>query len=180
MNDKIRRILFILGAVLVLSLTAVFGYLGFTGEKILERMSLTYTDEITVADGSLESVNSGVEFRNEDATSCRMYIKWGDQGTDYGFVSVVKIVAPSGKVAAYASGDRADLDMQFPLEEKGIYKISSEYYADAYALRDAFLRLDPGSEEIRIEDDGSFDGFDFKGGDGHWSQKYDIRIITSK
>lgn len=179
MNKKAKSVLFVIGAVVILALIVIFGYLGFTGDKIVDRMTLSYTDSVTMKNGELEEVHSGAEFINEDATKCRMNLKWGDDSQDYSILTIVKVTAPSGKTACWVTGDRGDFELEFDLEEKGTYKISSMYFADGNKFRDACFEVDPQSS-ITLEEDGSFDGFVFSGKDGKWNQKFDIQIVTFK
>jgi len=179
MNKKTKCVVIAAGAAVLLGLTVLFGYLGFMGKKVSDRIILSYTDEITMNDGEIEATSSEVKFENKEVSDCDMEIQWGEDTEDYDFLSMVKVIAPSGKVACYVTGDKGDMRCEFPLEEKGTYKITSEYYADAYEFRDAILSIDPGTE-ITIEEDGSFDGFIFDGEDGHWDQTFNINIVTSK
>lgn len=179
MNKTVKSVLFAAGVVAVLALTVLFGYLGFKGEKPLDKMNLSYTDKVTMVNGTPEVVHSGVEFKNGDSTKCKMQLTMGDPSEKYSFLTIVKILAPSGKATAWVSGSSGSWEMEFDLPEKGTYTITSEYYADAYSFRDACLELDPNTE-IKIEDDGSFDGFVFSGEDGQWKIDHDIKINTSK
>ena len=177
MNRKVKTIIFVTCSVAFIGLTILFGWLGFTGDKTSDRMALSYTDKITFADGESGITGSGLEFRNENATRCRMNIKWGNPDEEYGFITLVKVTAPSGEVAAFVTGDTGDFELEFDLEETGTYRISSEYYADAYEFQDAVWQLDTSAERIEIENGNTFDGFVFTGEDCDTSQTFDIRIV---
>ena len=178
MNKKIRKALFAAGTAAFVGFVVLFGYLAFTGEKICDRISLGYTDRIRISDGKTEATGSGVTFRNESATKCRMNIRWGDESEEYSFLTLVKITEPDGGVAAYVTGDNADQELVFDLKETGIYTISSEYYTDAYAFQDAVWQMDKSAEKIQIDNGNTFDGFVFTGADCDTSQTFEIRIIT--
>jgi len=177
---KIKGVLFAVGAAVVLGVTVFFGYLGFKGEKIGTTMKLSYTDEIVVEDG-IPCINySGVEFINEECDKCRMRVKWGNIEDDYTFISMVKVIAPSGEIATFVTGDIADSVLIFDLEEKGTYRIESEYYFDGYEFCEEVHKLYPEGDTLEVAEDGTVDGFTFGGHDGSWSQSYEIKIITSK
>ena len=142
-------------------------------------MDLSYTDTVTVTDGNPEVVQNGVSFKTGDATKCRIQLKVGDESENYSFLTLVKIMSPSGKPVAWVSGSSGNWDLEFDIEEKGTYTIRSEYYTDAFAFKDACLALDP-KHEIKIEEDGSFDGFVFTKNDGLWTVDHDIKITTLK
>jgi len=179
MNKTTKSVLFGLGTVAVLALTVLFGYLGFKGEKPQDKMDLFYTDTVTIVNGNLEVEHSGVEFKNGDSTKCKMKLAMGDSSEKYSFLTIVKILAPSGDAVAWVSGSSGNWEMEFDLPEKGTYKIQSDYYADANAFKEACLALKPDME-INIGEDGSFDGFVFSGEDGQWKIDHDIKISTSK
>ena len=143
------------------------------------KMNLSYTDKVTMKDGRPDVEHSGVEFKSGDDTKCNIKLTVGDPSENYSFLTLVKIVAPSGKAAAWVSGSSGSWELEFDLEEKGTYTISSDYYADADAFREAYLALEPDAD-IKIEEDGSFDGFVFSGEDGQWKINHDIVISTSK
>ena len=173
MNKTVKSVLFGIGAAAVIGLIVFFGYLGFKGEKTLDRMTLSYTDEVTMKDGELEAVKSGVEFKNEDATKCRMNVKWGNGDDNVSFITMIKIIAPSGKVESWVTGDWGDCEMEFDLSEKGTYKICNEYFTTAEEFDAACKALDP---DVVTEKD----TFDYSGNDGKWNMKVDISIVTSK
>ena len=46
MNRKVKTIIFVTCSVAFIGLTILFGWLGFTGDKTSDRMSLSYTDKV--------------------------------------------------------------------------------------------------------------------------------------
>lgn len=108
-----------------------------------------------------------------------MNIKWGNPDEEYTFISMVKVIAPSGKVVSFVTGDKANSDLAFALEEKGLYKIESEYLFDGNEYSEAVHRVWPEGETVEVAEDGSVDGFQFDKKDGNWSQCYEIVIVTS-
>lgn len=176
---KCKTALFIIGIIVIVGLTVVFGYLGFNGKKIQSVMKLSYTDEISVVDGIPEINHSGVEFINENSNNCILKVKWGSMDGEYSFLTMVKIIAPSGDVVTFVTGDVVDSELVFELDEKGTYRIESDYFFDVYSLCEEVNRLLPEGNQIEAAEDGSFDGFVFTGKDGEWVQCYEINITTS-
>lgn len=177
---KYKSVLFSMCVMAVIGLTILFGYWGFKKEEAKETFKLSYADEIVVEDGTPKITHSGTEFTNQECEKCILHVKWGDSKEKYTFISMVKIVSPSGKVVAFVTGDTADSELAFLLEEKGTYKVESEYYFDGYEFCEEVQHLWPEGELLEVAEDGSVDGFIFSNQDGKWTQSYDLEIIISK
>lgn len=81
---------------------------------------------------------------------------------------MVKVIAPGGKIVAYVTGDIADSELAFVLEEKGTYRIESAYYFGGYEFCEEIHRLCPEGSTLEVAEDGTVDGFTFGGRDGRW------------
>ena len=176
---KSKNLLFVIGVAIVVCILIFFGYIICKAVKLDTALALSYTDEIVVEDGISTIKYSSVEFANENAKKCMMKVKWGSIDEYYPFISMVKIIAPSGKVIAWVTGDSGDFDLAFDLPEKGTYKIKSEYFFDADTYCEEVNRIWP-EEKIEPEEDGSIDGFVFDSRDGEWLQCYEVSIVTSR
>lgn len=150
MNRSIK-ILFAFGVIVVLLLVIIFGYLGFKWDRVRKTPMLTYTDKIIVCDGQPEINHSGVDFVNEDSDNCVIQVKWGSYEEDYTFLSLLRVISPSGEVVAFVSGDIVDSELEFPLDELGTYRIESEYFFDGYSFNEEIHRLNPEEELFEIE-----------------------------
>lgn len=173
MNKTVKSVLFGGGIVLIIGLTVMSGYLGLHGKTVKDRSRLTYTDKIEMKDGKLDSTRSSVEFYNEAGTSYNVTLKWGNSSEKYSFLTMTKIVAPSGKAEAWTSGDYGECEMNFELSETGTYTIYSEYYCTEEEFEEACRSLDPN---FTIE--GS--PFVFTGEDGSWEQNIDVKMVASE
>ena len=173
MNKTVKRVLFGCGVTLVIGLTILFGYLGFHGKKVIDRSHFSYTDKVEMKNEKLDVIHSGITFENNGTTSYKGTIRWGDSSRKYSFLTLTKIIAPSGKVEAWVSGDWGDCGMEFELTETGTYMICSDYYCTDEDFRSACRSLDP---DLKIEND----NFVFPGEEGSWEQKIDIDLVASK
>ncbi len=173
MNKAMKSVLFGGGIALVIGLTVLFGYLGFHGKKVKNRLNLSYTDKVEMKDGKLDATRSSVEFYNESGTNYKVMLKWGNRSEKYSFLTMTKIVAPSGKAEAWTSGDWGECEMEFELTETGDYTIISEYYCTEEEFTEACKSLDPN---FTLEGN----TFVFTGEDGSWEQRIDVKLVVSK